>query len=46
MSRNFDKETRVKKGKSQVKKPAAVKEKAPKVKPPKQAKMAHRDKSV
>jgi hypothetical protein len=36
----------VKKGKSQGRKPAAVKEKTPKVKPPKQAKVAHRDKSV
>jgi hypothetical protein len=36
----------VKKGKSQGKKPAAVREKTPKAKPPKPAKMAHRDKSV
>jgi hypothetical protein len=48
--RTFDKETTVKKGKSQAKKPAAVKAKAPKVKAPKvkapkQAKTAHRDKS-
>ncbi len=35
----------MKRGKSQAKKPAATKAKQPKVKPPKQAKLAHRPKA-
>jgi hypothetical protein len=36
----------VKRGKSQAKKPTATTAKKPKVKPPKQAKLAHRPKPV